>query len=76
MNEEAHEKTSRAGYLWIIFGVIFAYPLSIGPVFAIAQRTSMDVEWLEEVYTPIIWLHEHTIFKRPLELYVELWGVK
>jgi hypothetical protein len=52
--------------------------LSIGPVVAIAERanTTQGLELLKTVYAPVIWLHDHTILRKPLEAYVELWGVK
>lgn len=54
------------------------YVLSIGPVVAIAERTKSteSLKLLKAVYAPVIWLHDHTILKKPLEAYVELWGVK
>jgi len=27
-------------------------------------------------YAPIVWLHDYTFLKKPLQAYLDLWGVK
>lgn len=54
------------------------YVLSIGPAAAWVSRSNngLGADVLTKVYAPVIWLHDHTVLKEPLEAYVELWGVK
>ena len=52
------------------------YVLSIGPVVAIASKTKTWPGLSQQFYAPVIWLHDHTLLRRPLEIYVALWGVK
>jgi hypothetical protein len=53
------------------------YVLSIGPAARLMKgspaRFTMQ---LRAFYYPVIWLHDHTVLKKPLEVYVALWGVK
>lgn len=54
------------------------YVLSIGPVAAVVSRrkSPQGMQLLENIYAPVIWLHDHTMLEKPLEAYVEMWGVK
>jgi hypothetical protein len=54
------------------------YLLSIGQMAGVAERTNSteSLKLLMAVYALVIWLHDHTILMKPLEAYVELWGVK
>jgi len=71
-----------AGRSWPWLGILLIalpllYVLSIGPVAAITIRTSRsDREFVEQFYAPVIWLHDHTPLKKPLEYYVMFWGGK
>ncbi len=72
---------SRGSSGWfIIFLVVvpLLYVLSIGPVAALVSRSNNGASagTLRKIYAPVIWLHDHTVLKKPLEAYVELWGVK
>ncbi len=51
------------------------YVLSIGPAAVIASKTRYAGN-IRQFYLPVIWLHEHTVLKRPLEIYVGFWGVR
>ena len=66
---------------WLVLFLIVApllYVLSIGPVAALVSRANngLNAASLRKIYAPVIWLHDHTIMKKPLEAYVQLWGVK
>ena len=50
------------------------YVLSIGPVVALVEKTGAGHKAVEVFYTPVIWLHDNTPLKEPLEKYAELWG--
>jgi hypothetical protein len=71
-------KTSSGWLITFLVSLPLLYVLSIGPVAAVVSRTqnSQSLDVLRNIYAPVIWLHEHTILKKPLEAYVELWGVK
>ena len=52
------------------------YILSVGPVILIVDVTDTEQELepvLEVFYFPVIWLHEKTPLRGPLNWYVELW---
>ena len=79
MTAPGNEKEGRAGYNWLLWvGLVpFLYVLSIGPVALIASTgPARRVSAVRGFYQPVIWLHDHTPLKRPLEIYIELWGVK
>lgn len=61
-----------------VIAVPLLYVLSIGPAAALVSRNNngRGADVLTKVYAPVIWLHDHTVLKKPLEAYVELWGVK
>lgn len=68
-----------SGWLILFVSVVpLLYVLSIGPVAAVVSRTknNQSMRLLERIYAPVIWLHDHTFLKEPLEAYVALWGVK
>ena len=71
-------KGSSGWLIILVVAVPLLYVLSIGPAEAVFSRTknSRTINLLGKVYAPVIWLHDHTILKKPLEAYVELWGAK
>ena len=77
-DQSADSKGSSGWLIIFVVAVPLLYVLSIGPVAAVASRkqNSQSLDLLRKVYAPVIWLHDHTILKEPLEAYVELWGVK
>ncbi len=52
------------------------YVLSLGPVILLAKKSGLPQASLRAFYAPLIWLHDHTLLKQPLEWYVGLWGVR
>lgn len=60
---------------WLILAAPLLYVLSVGPVAAIWIKYQLPVPPLEAFYAPLIWLHDHTPLKDPLDWYVKLWGV-
>ena len=77
-DQTADTKGSAGWFVIFVVVIPLLYVLSIGPVAALVSRTNTGrgASVLTKVYAPVIWLHEHTILKKPLEAYVELWGVK
>jgi hypothetical protein len=74
MSNEEKER-SRVLY-WVVGAVVLApllYVLSIGPAGMICERMGIDPEPMRPVYAPVVWLHDNTPLKGPLEWYVRLW---
>lgn len=76
---DKNETESHPQGLSVVIGILFVIPLvyvlSMGPVAAASQKTPSSVSAVRQFYFPLIWLHDHTILKKPLELYAGLWGV-
>jgi len=53
---------------------ISIYVLSVGPVFAMIEYANYGKQSAETFYGPVIWLHDETLLKKPLEWYSDLWG--
>jgi hypothetical protein len=81
MDEEHRDRSDLTGFwplaalLAILLVLPVVYVLSIGPVVALATAAGIDPTGLKVIYAPVIWLHDHTALKEPLEWYVGLWGV-
>jgi hypothetical protein len=83
MKQQPNRNSSKAANIWplaavllmLLFAPVF-YVLSIGPVVAMVQQTGQSHDAVEAIYAPVIWLHDHTPLKEPLERYGELWGWK
>lgn len=73
------ETKSHSRTLSVAIGLLFALPLvyilSVGPVALCCAKMHVDTEMVRQVYIPVIWLHDHTVLKKPLEMYLDLWGV-
>jgi hypothetical protein len=74
---EGHEgESSRGGLGWAL-AVAFVpllYVLSVGPVGAIAKNNTNALPAVRAFYSPVAWLHDHTLLQKPLEAYANLWG--
>lgn len=79
---ESRKPGSRLGMITaLVVGLPLFYFLSLGPVFAVMNKTrgfDGKISWhaVETVYAPIIWLYENTSLKHPIEMYLQLWGLK
>jgi hypothetical protein len=75
---EKEEKSPLGGWLAAVMVCLLLDVLSIGPVAALAMKSgrSSPNRALRTIYFPIIMLHEIKVFEKPLEKYLELWGVK
>ena len=76
MNEEREQKSSYGGFVWIALTVPLVYVLSIGPAAAVAKASGSNHIPIKQFYEPIIWLHDNTFLRKPLEAYLDLWGVR
>ena len=72
MKSEEQRSWAGTAALWVLLLPI-VYVLSVGPVFAIAERFRLRAEPLLLVYAPVTWLHRNTPLKRPIEMYVDWW---
>ena len=76
MNEAHEQALGKAGLGWItaVTFLVF-YVLSIGPVGALTKNTPGPALYaVHTIYYPVIWLHDHTPLKGPLEAYGKIWG--
>ena len=74
MNDDPHRKPNHGGIVAAIVLLPVFYLLSFAPVIKLIHpyvRSST----LRQIYFPVIWLHDHTLLKKPLEQYVKLWGI-
>ena len=63
-----------AGVAGLVLFLPVVYVLSIGPVARIVRAGGgPPPAWIEMFYAPLIWLHEYTFLRAPMEWYVELW---
>ncbi len=60
---------------WLLPFVLLLYVLSIGPAARVCRGNAQFIRALQVFYYPVIALHDHTPLKKPLEQYVEFWGV-
>lgn len=80
MGDEVSEPSDRrASGLEVVVIAVLALPvlyvLSVGPVVKVAQWLDLDGDRLKTAYAPLIYLHDHTPMKKPLEWYIGVWGV-
>jgi len=77
MNAASDENSGRGAAIWValVVAVPFVYTLSVGPVGALTRTmSSSTTQKVRQFYYPLIWLHENTALKTPLERYCALWG--
>jgi hypothetical protein len=75
LDQEA--KTGPGGFGWIVAIAPLLYLLSLGPVVALTNNKPPATQNIvRTLYFPIIWLHNHTPLKKPIEAYARLWGVR
>jgi len=69
------ERSEKSGSLWLLLvvAVPFLYVLSCGPAIYLIEKTHMSPDIFQKIYTPLIWLHDRTLMKKPLEAYAEFW---
>ncbi len=80
-SEEREDSRSHGGAgVWAFWlGVaVLVYVLSVGPVVLVLDK----MRWLNrpateaalnKVYAPLVWAHEHTPLRKPLDWYIALW---
>jgi hypothetical protein len=78
---EKHDESPGGAAFWAAAALVVVvlilpvlYVLSIGPVVAVLEKMGAGHEMAEVFYAPVIWLHDHTLLKEPLEAYAQMWG--
>lgn len=67
---------SHAPVVALLIGVLpLLYVFSIGPVAKTVDLLGLPREPAKAFYAPVIWLHDHTPLKKPLEWYLAVWGL-
>jgi len=69
------ERSEKSGSLWVLLvvAVPFLYVLSCGPAIYVIEKTHANPDFFEKIYAPLIWLHDRTPMKKPLEAYAQFW---
>ncbi len=78
MNDEPipNKGSSTAAWAAVLVMLPLVYMLSMGPVGYVVQRFSVPATMhgpALKFYGPVIWLHDHTSLKGPIESYLEWW---
>ena len=74
MSDETRSR--RSYWLWIALALMLApvlYVLSVGPAAYLVARAGKGERTVQVIYAPLIWLHENTPLRKPLEWYVGPW---
>lgn len=71
----ADEKRKCGWFLLLALLVLLpaAYVLSFGPAGYAMKLTGRGVKAVMTAYAPVVWLHDHTPLREPLEWYAEWW---
>ncbi len=69
------ERSEKSGSLWwlLVAVVPLLYVLSCGPAIYVFEKTHANPDLFEKIYGPLIWLHDRTPMKKPLEVYAQFW---
>lgn len=71
-------------FAWLVasgIGFPLIYLLSVGPVLCVMDKTNgfggvLTWQMIRKIYWPIEWLYENTFLEKPIDLYLQLWGLK
>lgn len=74
MRETSGQTSLLVGLVLVM--MLVGYVASFPPVAKLTDTLGVGRGAVETVYQPLIWLHDHTPLRRPLEWYAGLWGVR
>lgn len=57
----------------IVIGLPIIYFLSVGPAVVIVVKAPSLRTPVRAIYTPVIWLHDHTSLKKTMDSYLGFW---
>jgi hypothetical protein len=66
-----------AGLMAVLLGLPLVYLLSFGPMGFLLEKFHAPMSlrpYVLAFYRPVIWLHDNTTLKQPIEAYARLWG--
>ena len=75
-SQPGHRRSGAAVAIALVILLPILYVLSIGPAVMFVGITGTEQQLgpvLEVVYYPVLWLHDNTWLRGPLETYIELW---
>lgn len=75
-SREPRNRDSLFAALAILVMLVVFYFASVGPVVMLSEQSGIGRNAVRVVYAPLVWLHDKTPLKKPLEWYVGLFGVK
>jgi hypothetical protein len=64
--------TPRSLIWWLSLGTA-AYVLSIGPMVMLSKKGHISSTAMLRIYAPVVWLHDHTFLRKPLDDYTDWW---
>ena len=71
--DEAPNSSSSNRLVLIIVLLPVLYLLSVGPAIRYQRSLLWAQPFLEKFYSPLLWLHENTLLRAPLDAYARLW---
>lgn len=74
MDENQDQQGNRIAIGVAIVFLPVLYVLSIGPVVWLVEKLNWPEEYFKNFYQPVVWLHDNTALKAPLEWYGNLFG--
>ncbi len=74
MDENQDQKGNSVEVVLVCVLLPVLYVLSIGPVVWLVKKLNWPDELFERFYQPVVWLHDNTALKVPLEWYSNLFG--
>ena len=74
MTDDPTCKPNHGGIVAALLLLPVFYVLSFAPVIKFSHGYLRHSP-LRQIYYPVIWLHYHTVLRKPLEEYLKLWGI-
>ena len=76
MSDDTSRNSNSTAIMVLMIVLPLLYGFSIGPAIYFTEKfhPSASIEKpLKAFYAPVLWLHEHTFLKQPLESYERFW---
>ncbi len=69
------DKLNYTAWVMAPFACMLLYVLSMGPVALVMKKSGASGATARQLYAPVIWLHDNSILKKPIDTYLHFWGV-